>query len=112
MTPVQYWLYTSAGLDSDLATKMAFATTLSVIWPTAASGVFRHQRLGAVNWRIAVLMGIFTLAGSYIGSAIAAHLAGSTLRTVLGSIGLVIVVRMLTVKIVDAERPLRDNPWL
>jgi uncharacterized protein len=112
MTPVQYWLYTSAGMDPDLAIKIAFATTLAVIWPTAASGVFRHQRLGAINWRAAVFMGIFTLIGSLIGSTIASHLPGSALKIAFGAIGLIMAARMLTVKISDEERPIRQNLWL
>lgn len=112
MTPVQIWLYTSAGIETDLAVKMAFATTLAVIWPTAASGVFRHQRLGAINWRAAISMGIFTLLGSLIGSTIASRLPGTDLKIALGVFGLIIVARMLTVKISDADRPLRDNLWL
>ena len=51
LTPVQYMLYTSVGLTTDMAIKLAFGTTLLVILPTAASGAWRHSRKGAVWWR-------------------------------------------------------------
>ncbi len=43
MTPVQYWLYTSNGIDPDVAIKISVATSLAVILPTAASGVWQNH---------------------------------------------------------------------
>jgi uncharacterized membrane protein YfcA len=54
MTPVQFWLYAAAGVNTDLAIKMSFATALAVILPTAASATYRHNRMKAVNWRAAI----------------------------------------------------------
>ena len=68
MTPVQYWIYTSAGMSTDLAIKISFATTLAVVLPTAASGVWQHQRQGGINWKAAIFMGIFTAIGSFVGA--------------------------------------------
>jgi uncharacterized protein len=112
MTPVQYWIYTSAGLSSELAIKISFATTLAVVLPTAASGVWQHQRQGGINWKLAVFMGIFTAAGSFIGATLAAHIPGSTLKIGFGILALIVAVRMVTVKVSDDERPIRNNPWL
>lgn len=112
MTPVQYWLYTSAGLSTDLAIKMSFATTIAVILPTAASGTYRHHRMKATKWRIAAYMGVFTLLGGFVGANLAVHLPGEVLKLAFGAIGLVIGLRMLTVKISDVERPIRESPWL
>ena len=91
-----------------------FAVLVGALSAKLVWGGWNLTELRAVahDKEIASLMGIFTLAGSFAGSAIAAHLPGSTLRIVLGAIGLIIVARMLTVKITDAERPTRDNPWL
>jgi uncharacterized protein len=112
MTPVQYWLYTSSGMSTDLAIKISFATTLAVILPTAASGVWQHQKKRAINWKASVFMGIFTSVGSFAGATLAVHLPGSALKIAFGALGLLIVIRMLTVRISDVELPVNENLWL
>jgi uncharacterized protein len=112
LTPIQYWIYTSAGLSTDLAIKISFATTLAVVLPTAASGVIQHQRQGGINWSAAIFMGIFTALGSFLGATLAARIPGSALKIGFGVLALIIVARMLTVKISDDERPIRENRWL
>jgi uncharacterized membrane protein YfcA len=112
MTPVQYWLYTSNGLGTDLAIKISFATTLAAIFPTAVSGVWQHQKTGRIYWKAAIFMGIFTASGSFIGAMLAAHIPGSTLKIAFGIVTLAVAIRMLVVKISDTERPIRENRWL
>ncbi len=112
MTPIQYWLYSSMGLSTDLAIKMSFATTLAVVFPTAASGAWRHHRQHAINWKAATFMGIFTSVAGFLGASIAARLPGSTLKIAFGAVALAIGIRMVTIKISDAERPIRDTRWL
>ncbi len=112
MTPVQYWLYTAHGISSDIAFKMALATSLAVILPTAASGVWQHQKRGCINWKIAVFMGIFTAIGGFIGAFLAAHLPVSVLKISFGVLTLLVAIRMLTFKIHDTDRPIRQNYWL
>jgi uncharacterized membrane protein YfcA len=112
MTPVQYWVYTSNGLGADIAIKISFATTLAVIFPTAASGVWQHQKTGRIYWKAAIFMGIFTAIGSFIGAMISAHIPGSALKIAFGAVTLALAGRMLAVKISDAKRPIRENLWL
>jgi uncharacterized membrane protein YfcA len=109
---VQYWLYTAHGISGDIAIKMAFATSLAVILPTAASGVWQHQKRGCINWKAAVFMGIFTAAGSFLGASLTAHIPGGALKIVFGVLTLLVAVRLLTFKIQDVERPIRQNYWL
>jgi uncharacterized membrane protein YfcA len=112
MIPVQLWIYTSSGINPDIAIRMSFATSLAVILPTAISGTLRHQKHGAINWRVAAFMGIFTAMGGLIGASLASHISGSILKMAFGTIGILVGIRMLTVKISDAERPIRQNHWL
>jgi uncharacterized membrane protein YfcA len=112
MTPVQYWLYSSQGWGTDLSVKIAFATSLAVILPTAASGVWRHHKHGDINWKAAIFMGVFTSIGSFAGATLASHIPGSALKFAFGLLALVIAIRMLTLKINDAKRPIRQNLWL
>jgi uncharacterized protein len=112
MTPVQYWIYTSAGIESDLAIKIAIATSLAVILPTSASGVWQHRKKVPINWKIAAIMGTVAAAGSYIGSTIAVLIPGNILKIIFGIVVMLIAVRMLTMKISDEQQPLRENLWL
>jgi uncharacterized membrane protein YfcA len=99
-------------MSTDIAIKVSFATTLAVVLPTAASGVWQHHRRGGIHWKAAIFMGVFTAIGSFIGAQIASHLPGSTLKLAFGAIALVVAIRMLTVKITDTDRPTRENLWL
>jgi uncharacterized membrane protein YfcA len=113
MTPVQYWLYTSTGVAPDTATKMAFATTLAVVLPTVASGVWQYQKRGGVYWKAAFFMGSISFICSFIGAWVASNLiSGSVLKITFGAIALVIAIRMLTVKVSEAPLPIRENRWL
>jgi uncharacterized protein len=112
MIPVQYWLYTSNGINPDLAIKISFATSLAVVLPTAMSGAWRHQRLGNINWNAAIFMGIFTAIAGFIGATIASHISGSILKIIFGVVVLLVAIRMLTVKVCDEDRPINENRWL
>ena len=113
MIPVQYWIYTSVlGINTDIAIKISFATSLSVILPTAASGVLRHHGLGGIYWKATIFMGIFTAIGSFIGATLASHLPGSALKIAFGVVTLGIAIRMLVLKESETDRPVKDNLWL
>ncbi len=80
MTPVQYWLSLTGGMDSTLATRLAFGTSLAVMLPTMISGAAAHHSRGAVNWKAAIPMGCAAIFGGFAGGTLAAHLPGIVLR--------------------------------
>ena len=77
MTPVQFWLYTSGGMESTLATRLAFGTSLAVIVPTMISGALAHHNRGAVNWQAVVPMGCAAVFGGLIGGHLLPTCRGS-----------------------------------
>jgi uncharacterized protein len=95
MTPVQFWLYTAGGMDSTLATRVAFGTSLAVIIPTMISGALAHDKRGAVDWHAALPMGLFAIFGGLAGGMAASHLAGSVLRMFFAVFILIMAVRMV-----------------
>jgi uncharacterized protein len=95
MTPVQFWLYAGNGIDSTLATRMAFATSLAVMIPTMISGTLAHNRRGAVNWQAAVPMGIAAIFGGLAGGTLATHLPGIALRMFFALILVLMAIRMI-----------------
>ncbi|HEY50624.1 MAG TPA: sulfite exporter TauE/SafE family protein [Dehalococcoidia bacterium] len=112
MAPVQYFVFLHMGLTADSAIKLAFGTNLLVILLNSLSGTWRHHKLGAVNWRAAVVMGISGMAFAYAGATLAAHLPGEVLRIAFGVVVLLVAVRMFTSKAVQAEREPVTNPWV
>ncbi|MDO9549900.1 MAG: sulfite exporter TauE/SafE family protein [Methanoregula sp.] len=95
MTPVQYWLSLSGGMDSTLATRLAFGTSLAVMLPTMISGAAAHHSRGAVNWKAAIPMGCAAIFGGLAGGTLAAHLPGIVLRTFFAILIIVMAARMV-----------------
>jgi len=112
MTPVQYWIFTAMGVPTDMAIKLAFGTSLLAILPTAASGTWRHHRMGAVWWRAAIIMGCSGLAGGFAGATLATHLPGEGLKIAFGVATLAAGIRMLIATPVGVEDEPEDKPWL
>jgi uncharacterized membrane protein YfcA len=95
MTPVQFWLYTTGGMDSTIATRLAFGTSLAVMIPTMISGTVAHHNRGAVNWRAGMTMGCAAIGGGFLGGTIATHLPGLVLRELFAVFILVMAARMV-----------------
>lgn len=95
MTPVQFWLYTSGGMDSTLATRLAFGTSLAVIIPTMVSGALAHHTRGAVNWQAVVPIGSAAVFGGIAGGTLATSLPGIVLRTIFALLIIVMAARMI-----------------
>jgi len=112
MTPVQYIVFTDMGLPADTAVKLAFGTSLLVVLPTAASGAWRHHRIGTVWWRAAIFMGGCGLFFAFAGAILAAHLPGVALKIAFGAIVLLSGIRMLAARQPQVEPEPVDNLWL
>ena len=95
MSPVQFWLYSAGGMDSTLATRIAFGTSLAVMLPTMISGALAHHRKGAVNWIAAVPMGIAAVFGGLAGGTFATHVPGIVLRMFFALIVILMAIRMV-----------------
>jgi uncharacterized protein len=84
MVPVQFFLLTSMGVDPNTAIRVAFATSLAVILPTAISGALGHWRHGAVLIWPALLLGTTGLTGGILGAIIASHSPANILSMIFG----------------------------
>jgi uncharacterized protein len=94
MTPVQYWIYSSGGINSTLATRLAFGTSLAVMIPTMISGALAHHSHHAVNWKAALPMGCAAFVGGLAGGTLASHLPGQTLRVIFALLIIATAIRM------------------
>jgi uncharacterized protein len=95
MTPVQYWLYSGGDMDSTIATRIAFGTSLAVMIPTMISGTFAHHNRGAVNWRAGITMGCAAIGGGFLGGTIATHLPGLVIRELFAILIIAMAARMV-----------------
>jgi uncharacterized membrane protein YfcA len=95
MTPVQYWLSVSGGIDPTLAIRLAFGTSLAVILPTMISGALAHNKRGAVEWHAALPMGVAAIFGGLAGGIAASHVPGHVLRVFFAIFIVVMALRMV-----------------
>lgn len=109
MIPVQYWVYTSMGMDPKISILVAFGTNLAVVFPTAISGAYGHSKRGAVLRKAAVVLGITGAAGAMVGSVIATFLPAQVLKTIFGLAILAGAIRMLTAKPPKVEEQPNEN---
>ena len=86
MVPVTYWLIGGMGVPQATAIRIAFGTSLLVILPTAISGAWRHNKKGAVQWKVALILGLFGLVGALAGATLASYLPGNVLELGLGGL--------------------------
>ena len=112
MAPIQYFVFLDMGVMPDGAIKLAFGTNLLVILFVSLSGMWRHHKLGAVNWRAAVIMGVSGLAFAYAGATLAVRLPGDVLKIAFGVVVLISAIRMLTARNREVEREAVSNSWL
>lgn len=85
MVPFISIILTNRGVASDLAVKMAIATSMATIIFTSISSVRAHHQRGAVRWDIARRLAPGIVVGSFIGSlGVFALLKGSYLAIFFG----------------------------
>ena len=109
MVPIQYFLLTATGLDSSLSLRIAFATSLAVILPTAISGALGHLRKGSVNKRIAIIMGMTSLLGGLSGAFISTQVSAIYLKIIFGFLLLLVGTKLFFSQSNNEKDALNDN---
>jgi hypothetical protein len=112
MTPVQYLVFSDMGIPIDIAIKLSFGTSMMVILPTAASGTWRHNREGAVWWKVALIMGGVGMATAFGGASLASYLPGADLKIAFGAIVIAAGVGMLARGPLKSGGQPEERPWL
>jgi uncharacterized membrane protein YfcA len=113
MVPVMVAVFDHLGWDPDLAVKVAFGTSLLVIFPAAVATTAAHQRRKAVWWKPAIVMGIAGVAGSLLGSTLTTRvISGEVMKIVFGVVVILASIRLLTAKPVESREASRERPSL
>lgn len=112
MVPVSYWVILSMGLSPDIAIRIAFGTSLLVIFPTAVSGTWRHNKKKAIRWKTALILGSCGLLGALLGATLAARLPNKILEIGFGGLVLAVALWMglrMMPKLARQAEELREN---
>ena len=113
MVPVMVAVFDHMGWDPDLAVKVAFGTSLLVIFPAAMATTAAHHRRKAIWWRAAVVMGIAGASGSLLGATLTTRvIGGEVMKIAFGAVVILASVRLLTAKPVESREPLRESSLL
>jgi len=72
----------------------AIGTSLAVIVPTAMIALFRHGQADAVDWKTALIIAFFAVAGAWLGAAISLKLNTVILRRLFAGLLVLVAVRL------------------
>lgn len=94
IVPVFYHVFTQLHLDEDAKMKIAVATSLAGIIPTALSSMRAHFARGAVDTQLLRDWGPWIAFGVLVGTALAAYVRGLVLTGVFATVALIVAAHM------------------
>ncbi len=113
MVPVMFWLFTALGVSADIAIKLAFGSSLFVIFPTALSGAMTHAKKESVWWKAGIILGIGGTLGAMTGATITSlYLSAELLKPIFGLIVGLGAIRMLMGNLSEVEEGSKEQPLL
>ena len=75
--------------------KLAVGTSLVVIIPTAASGVFKHHQLGNIDWRVAANLLPAAICGGFLGAWLTSVVSSGSLKRAFGGFLILVGIKLL-----------------
>jgi uncharacterized membrane protein YfcA len=94
LVPLLLAFYSSSGVTSLVATHLAFGTSLFVIIFASLSSAYQYHRNDQVIWRAVVVIGLASVAGALLGSALAGGLQGKTLQRIFAAVVVIAAFRL------------------
>ncbi len=98
LVPILFFLLQSIGIDSTIAIRLSFGTSLAIILFTAISSAYGHYRKNQVEVKAAIYFGISGFLGSLIGGYAATQMPEDILRLIFGFIILFVAIQLLFLK--------------
>lgn len=74
---------------------LAVGTSLAIIIPTAAAALLRHYKAGQVDWKMAALIALLAIAGSWLGASLSLRLPVAVLKKLFAVFMLLVAAKML-----------------
>jgi uncharacterized membrane protein YfcA len=111
MVPVMFWVFTAMEIAPDIAIKLAFGSSLLVVFPTAISGAVAHTRKEAVWWKAGIILGVCGTIGALTGATITSlFLSAEILKPIFGLIIALGAIRMLIGKLPENGGETKEEP--
>ena len=98
LVPLFLWLFPLAGFPPDLVVHSAFGTSLAIVFPTAISSTLAHRKRGNVDWYMVIYLTLGGIAGSVLGSSLAAVLPGDKLKIAFGVMQILVSLKLIFYK--------------
>ena len=89
-----YWAFPAMHIPPEIVFHLSLGTSLAIIIPISISGSWAHAKSGNVDWRVVFILALPGILGSFLGSAVAAHLKGPMLKTLFGFLLISIAAQM------------------
>ena len=106
MVPLQFFLFTSVGVDPSLAMMVSLGTSLAIIIPTASSGAYQHQKKNKSIVRPGIRLAVFGIIGGFCGGLLANVIPTKILQIVFAILLFIVALDMLFGSRSDGEKAL------
>ena len=106
MVPLQFFLFTSVGVDPSLAMMVSLGTSLAIIIPTASSGAYQHQKKNKSIVKPGIRLAIFGILGGFCGGILANIIPTNILQITFAILLFVVALDMLFGSRSDGEKAL------
>ena len=108
MVPLQFFLFTSVGVDPSLAMMVSLGTSLAIIIPTASSGAYQHQKKNKSIVKPGIRLAIFGILGGFCGGILANIIPTNILQITFAILLFVVALDMLFGSRSDGEKALME----
>jgi uncharacterized protein len=117
IVPLLYFFYAEPGwsgvlLDDELHAVVAHATSLFVIVPTAVLGTWTYHRAGAVAWRAALPMAVFSMVAAVVATRITPMVPAAGLKLGFGMLLTVSGLQLLFSRRAPPDPAAATHIWL
>lgn len=104
MVPLQFFLFTSVGVDPSLAMMVSLGTSLAIIIPTASSGAYQHQKKNKSIVKPGIKLAVFGILGGFCGGLLANFIPTRILQIIFACLLIVVALDMLFGSRSDGEK--------
>ena len=94
LVPVLEWVLTLCGTDSSLSIKIAVATSLATIIPTAIASSRAHRRRDAIDDAVIHAWAVPVVIGAFSGVVLATRLDAGVLRMIFAVVATLVALKM------------------
>ncbi|WP_304094906.1 sulfite exporter TauE/SafE family protein [Methanobrevibacter ruminantium] len=108
MVPLQFFLFSSVGVDPSLAMMVSLGTSLAIIIPTASSGAYQHQKKNKSIVKPAIRLAVFGIIGGLCGGLLANVVPSRILQIIFACLLFIVALDMLFGSRADGENALID----